>query len=185
MKKYCTMYVFVMCLIAPLFGAQIQKNLKSLEADFEQIIITQDGAEASYFGTLQAKAPNKAKWIYEPPMQKEVYANEGKISVYEPPLKQVYISELTTQSDIFEILDKATPELDSNGKPTGKYTTTIDDTLYAIVLDSKGMPLEISYEDSLQQTTRIVFSHHKINPKLADSLFVFNPPQGVDIITPK
>ncbi|MBR2112046.1 MAG: hypothetical protein IJ950_03750 [Helicobacter sp.] len=47
------------------------------------------------------------------------------------------------------------------------------------------MPLEISYEDSLQQTTRIVFSHHKINPKLADSLFVFNPPQGVDIITPK
>ncbi len=170
---------------APLFGEQIHKNLKSLKADFEQIIITEDGAQASYFGTLEAKAPNKAKWIYEPPMQKEVYVNEGKISVYEPPLKQVYISTLSTQSDVFEILESAKPELDSEGKPTGRYTTTLNETLYTLIFDDKGLLQEISYQDSLQQTTRIVFSGHILNPKIDDGVFVFTPPRGVDVIVAK
>ena len=170
---------------APLFGEQIHKNLKSLKADFEQIIITEDGAQASYFGTLEAKAPNKAKWIYEPPMQKEVYVNEGKISVYEPPLKQVYISTLSTQSDVFEILKSAKPELDSEGKPTGRYTTTLNETLYTLIFDDKGLLQEISYQDSLQQTTRIVFSGHILNPKIGDGVFVFTPPQGIDVIVAK
>ena len=170
---------------APLFGEQIHKNLKSLKADFEQIIITEDGAQASYFGTLEAKAPNKAKWIYEPPMQKEVYVNEGKISVYEPPLKQAHISTLSTQSDVFEILKSAKPELDSEGKPTGRYTTTLNETLYTLIFDDKGLLQEISYQDSLQQTTRIVFSGHILNPKIDDGVFVFTPPQGIDVIVAK
>lgn len=185
MRLYQRVCLVIGISVLPLVGAQIHNNLKSLEADFEQIIITEDGAEASYFGTLQAKAPDKAKWVYEPPMQKEVYVNKGEINVYEPPLKQVHISTLATQSNVFEILDKATPELDPLGKPTGKYTTTLNDTLYTITFNAKGVPLEISYQDSLGQTTRIVFSEHKINPKLADSLFVFDPPQDVDVIMAK
>ncbi|HIV49476.1 LolA-like outer membrane lipoprotein chaperone [uncultured Helicobacter sp.] len=187
MKRYWKLcFVVGICVLnTPLFGAQIQKNLKSLKADFEQIIITEDGAEASYFGTLEAKAPNKAKWVYEPPMQKEVYVNEGKISVYEPPLKQVHISTLTTQSDVFEILEKATPEVDSAGKPTGRYTTTLNETLYTITFSTKGLLQEISYRDSLQQTTRIIFSRHTLNPKIADLVFVFTPPKDVDVIVAK
>ena len=187
MQKYQRLWLMIgICaLSASLFGAPIQKNLKSLNADFEQIIITEDGAEASYFGTLEAKAPNKAKWVYDPPMQKEVYVNEGRISVYEPPLKQVHISTLENQSNVFEILDKATPELDSASKPTGRYIATLGDTLYTLSFDDKGLLSEIRYADSLQQTTRIVFSNHELNPKLADSLFVFEAPQGVDVIVVK
>ncbi len=160
------------------FGAEFElKNLKSLEADFVQMVSTQEEMTLNYGGKLQAKAPNKAKWSYEPPMQKEVFANDKELIVYEPALQQVHIQNLSTQQDFFEILSKA-EEVEGKRHLRAK----IDNIAYDIYLDSKGLPKRIEYSDSLENTTIITLENIKVNPKIADSVFVFVVPKGVDIL---
>ena len=160
------------------FGAEFElKNLKSLEADFVQVVSTQEEMTLSYSGKLQAKAPNKAKWSYEPPMQKEVFVNDKELIVYEPALQQAHIQSLVAQQDFFEILSKAE-------KVEGKkrLRAEIDGIIYNIFLDSKGLPKRIEYSDNLENTTIITLENVKINPKIADSVFVFVVPKGIDIL---
>lgn len=168
-----------------LLGAGLNTNLKSLKANFEQIISTESGLEASYYGVLYAKMPNKAKWDYSPPMDKQVFINNGKFAVYEPSLAQAHTGTMQGASDFFEILSNATPELDSNNKQTGRYIARVDKIEYILTIDKKGLPMSVQYTDQLGSPTKIIFSNVIANPTIQDSLFIFNPPKGIDVILQK
>lgn len=179
MKRVMRVCVFgLVGFLAFSFGTEFElKNLKSLEADFVQVVSTQEEMTLSYSGKLQAKAPNKAKWSYEPPMQKEVFVNDKELIVYEPALQQAHIQSLSTQQDFFEILSKA-----EQIEGEKRLKAEIDGVVYDIFLDSKGLPKRIEYSDNLENTTIITLENIKVNPKIADSVFVFVVPKGIDIL---
>ena len=150
MKIFRVCIYILLCQLAAsanMLGAGLNTNLKSLKANFEQIISAEGGLEASYYGMLYAKMPNKAKWDYSPPMDKQVFINNGKFAVYEPSLAQAYIGSVQGSSDFFEILSNATPELDSHNKQTGRYIARVDGIEYTLAIDKNGLPISIQYTD--------------------------------------
>lgn len=188
MKKHYLCIFYILCQISistSLLGAGLNTNLKSLKADFEQIISTEGGLEASYYGVLHAKMPDKAKWDYAPPMDKQVFISNGRYAVYEPSLQQAYIGAMQGANDFFEILSNATPQLDSNNKQTGKYIARVDGIEYILAVDKRGLPTSIQYTDQLGSPTKILFSNVIANPTIKDSIFIFNAPSGVDVILQK
>ena len=188
MKIFRVCIYILLCQLAAsanMLGAGLNTNLKSLKANFEQIISAEGGLEASYYGVLYAKMPNKAKWDYSPPMDKQVFINNGKFAVYEPSLMQAYIGLVQGSSDFFEILSNATPELDSHNKQTGRYIARVDGIEYTLAIDKNGLPISIQYTDQLGSPTKIIFNNVIANPTLQDSLFIFTPPKDIDVILQK
>lgn len=168
--------VLVLLLISFLHARDLKHaallEFRSLEAKFEQIVITQDGDEISYFGRLQAKAPNKAKWDYEMPIQKEVFVNGKELIIYESHLSEVYRHKLATTEDFFSIIARA-EAISSN-----KLAAVLENVTYFITLSENGLPQELEYKDDLDNTIRIIFTQVKANTEILDSVFVFTPPQG-------
>lgn len=186
MKSICLVFTLYQIGIGTLLlGAGLNTNLKSLKADFEQIISAEGGLEASYYGVLYAKMPNKAKWDYAPPMDKQVFISNGGYAVYEPSLKQAHIGTMQEANDFFEILSNAKAQLDSNSKPTGKYIAQVGRIEYILSVDKRGLPTSIQYTDQLGSPTKIIFRNVIANPTIQDSIFIFNAPSGVDVILQK
>ena len=64
--------------------------------------------------------------------------------------------------------------------PGGHYRSVHDDHSMLGLRDK--VPQWLEMVDSLDQTTRIAFSHVELNPDLDPALFEFTPPPGVDVI---
>ena len=69
-------------------------GIESLEADFQQEIIDQDGVvlETSQ-GFLKIKKPNKYRWVFFSPIEQEIVSNGDKIWIHDPELEQVVIRD--------------------------------------------------------------------------------------------
>ncbi|SQH71630.1 outer-membrane lipoprotein carrier protein precursor [Helicobacter mustelae] len=151
-----------------------KNGLISIEADFVQI--THQGSQKLiYTGKLYAKNPSLAKWIYETPLKKTIYLNKKEAIIYEPMLEQATFTHLTKQVDFFAILHKATLGQD------GKYHAKVGDAQYVLSF-AKNLPHKITFIDELQNKIEIILKNLKVNPTLSDGIFVFTPPNNIDII---
>lgn len=154
------------------------ENLNSFEAKFIQT--TYQGKEKIiYQGSLIAKRPHMAKWIYTLPLKKEIYLNENMVLVYEPALFQATISKLDQNIDFFSIIKQA--KLESSTQNISIYGAKIGDTLYHLEIKDD-LPYRIIYNDALDNRVEVQFSLQKINIQMPDSTFIFHPPEGIDFI---
>ena len=171
-------------------------GLGSLRANFEQIVI-----DASAFslqesrGVLIMQRPDKFLWDYQHPYQQVIIADGKKIYIYDADLEQVTVKPMQKSMGDTPML------LLSSGGALGDsfvITETGEDSglewlqlkpkaqqsnfsMMRLAFDKKTLRV-MELVDSFDQTTRLLFSEVKRNPKIDGALFRFVAPPGVDVI---
>lgn len=171
-------------------------GLQTLSARFEQEVARAevDDTQRSS-GTLAIRRPGQFRWDYVEPFEQLVLADGDTIWIYDPDLAQV------TRQEQAEALEGTPAQVLSDTRPLTDSFTVIDageadglawvelvprdaDSQFERIrlgLDRSGLrALEMA--DKLGQHTRFRFSEVKRDPALADSLFQFEPPPGVDVL---
>lgn len=152
------------------------EHIQSIQAEFEQHIVSEDGIPAHYKGRIFGQSPNKAKWLYEVPLKKEIYMNEDRVIIYEPDLEQASYSRLKNKLDFISILH------DAKKHRNGTYRTRLDGVEYVLFVDKNNQPERIEFVDSLGNQTILKLKNVKINTLNNVSLFEFILPEGVEVI---
>lgn len=173
------MTILRICIIA-LFSFSslfaLGENLQSIEANFEQFIVSEEGVPAHYEGKIFGKAPNKVKWDYTTPLKKEIYMKGSEVLIYEPSLEQVSRSFLREKTDFISILKSAKKRAD------GTYHTQIEGTEYVLFVNKNDIPERIEFVDSVGSKTILKLTQVKMNPKIEDKIFDFSIPKGVEVV---
>jgi len=173
------------------------KDLSSLKAQFEQQLFNETGKliETSQ-GQMYIKRPNQFRWDYQKPYHQLIVADGENVWIYDPDLEQVTMKKLT------QALGKTPALLLSSNRPieedffVNPLPTKADITRLELLpkdaqaqfdsirLNLRGETL-LGFElvDNLGQTTLITFKQTERNQKLEESLFIFTPPAGVDVVT--
>lgn len=171
-------------------------EIKTFEAAFAQQVFDEslqsldDGR-----GKVWIKRPGLFRWDYDPPDAQEIVGDGERVWVYDIELEQV------TVRDQQAALGRTPALLLAGGDEMAKNYTIIDigtqgryDWVNLIPLDEESSFTEvrIGFEDnrlrlmelldSLGQRTRMSFGDLKENQPIADRVFDFLPPDGVDII---
>jgi len=155
-------------------------------------------------GVVYFKKEGKMYWDYQQPTPQKIISDGKELWFYEPEDKQVTMSRVGTglQSQISADLlnGKAnlkkdfqvaliTPQAEKNkGEIVLELTPKISQANLSrviLTLDEGNYQLhQTEVYDLFDNLTRITFSQVESNINLPDSLFIFNPPSGVEILTP-
>lgn len=155
--------------------ANILKEIKTFDANFEQKIINPSQKEILYKGHLLIKEPHYILWQYKEPVIKNVYIINSFAIIDEPELEQAIFSRLQNEIDILELI-KTAKKIDEN-----RYLAKIYDVDYT--LTTKDNKIEkIEYKDALENSVIIIFSNVIQNKEIDDEIFKFLPPEHYDII---
>jgi outer membrane lipoprotein carrier protein len=204
MKKFL---IALSLLLTSFAQAETAKNfierleaISTLSGNFKQTITDADGEEAgdSTTGDFYLKRPGKFYWHTAPPFEQVVVGNERGLIVHDPDLAQV------TVYDRAEFLSSPAAVLSGDGKSIEeKYsiTASVEKKEQRYVLKEKDQSnksfetltfvfvknslTSLTLVDQLGQRTSIRFDKVQENQPVKDDLFVFVPPEGVDIIVNK
>ncbi len=150
-------------------------TLHSFAADFTQTITDEQNKKLIYTGSLQAKEPQSALWLYKTPVKKSIYIKENRVIVIEPELEQAIVKHIPTHFDFFHMIQ--------NAKKIKKdtYITTLEEKTYTITL-SHGLVKALDYKDDFGNSINILFSHQLQNKEINDTLFKPIIPSEYDIL---
>jgi outer membrane lipoprotein carrier protein len=171
-------------------------GLVGLSAKFEQRTLGADGeVQEDSKGTLALRAPRQFRWQYVEPFPQLIVADGDNVWIYDEDLEQVTVrnqSQEEAQSPLTVLIDlsqldrdfkvKALPdeaglswlELQALAKEPAFKTVRIG-------LGSHG-PERMHLIDLIDNRTEWTFSAWQRNPQLAEDLFKFTPPEGVDVV---
>ncbi len=170
-------------------------NTRSLTADFKQVTLNENGqAGQTSHGLFYLSRPGKFRWSYKTPFEQEIVSNVGKVWFYDADLEQVTIKKLDESLG-------STPALLLSGEISLDENFTlqqqgVDEDMQWIKLSPKKEGSGFNYiligmsggsiggmelSDNFGQLTRIYFLNVKKNLPLADSVFEFTAPEGVDV----
>ena len=155
-------------------------------------------------GMVYFKKEGKMHWDYQKPTPQQIISDRKKLWFYEPEDNQVTISEVGAglQSQISADLLNGKADLKrdflvkliSSKEEEDKDRLVLELTprvaqsnLNRVILkvDRKTFQIcQTEVYDLFDNLTRITFSQMKINTNLPDSLFVFIPAPGVEVLTP-
>lgn len=171
-------------------------GVRSLTADFKQDTYGADEhLVQSQSGKLSLQRPNKFRWSYTKPSELVMVADGKKLWMYDVDLAQVTVSPLddTVGSspamllsggrdvrDEFDIVETF-PRDGLEWVKLRPKTGAADFQSVAIGFEGTA-PRRLELVDGLNQVTRIELANVVVNPALADSVFEFTPPAGVDVI---
>jgi len=169
--------------------------IRSMTANFTQVVKAGKRSVSDSSGSMALSRPGRFRWQTIDPMEQLVVADSQKMWVYDVDLEQVtvkkqekglggtpalflsgYDDTVARDFDVTETTkgDKARFELHAK---SGK------ENYQRVILTFNGEQLDkIEFYDQLGQHTTVNLSKVKTNPKLADSLFQFKPPKGVDVV---
>ena len=190
--------------------ANIQQSydmIKDFKAHFvqESMVKSWNGAQVQKAqGVVYFKKEGKMYWNYQQPTPQQIISDGKELWFYEPEDKQVTVSEVSTglQSQISADLLNGKANLKRDFKVTLitsqaekdkdnlilELTTRVPQSNINRVilrLDKKSFQIhQTEVYDLFDNLTRIRFSRIEINTNLPESLFTFNPPPGVEILTP-
>lgn len=171
-------------------------ELETFEADFEQTLYGADSeALKTSLGSVKLKRPGRFIWIYTEPEPQVILADGERIWLYDEELEQVTVNaiddriagsplQLLMQSDGLDGSFDLTSLGDAEGiswielKPRDESS---DFELVFIGLDEQGLAA-MELRDNFGQATQIRFTNFRSGIALDDSLFVFETPDGVDVI---
>ena len=168
-------------------------QLKSMTANFSQIIYVKQRVVSRSSGNMSLRRPVDFRWETQQPLQQLIIANGKKIWIYDVDLEQVTIQKQQAHGTMTLFLGgnknimvrDFNVSLAVNGKIQlfNLKAKSPDENFYLIKLGFLGEQLiSIEFFDKLAQHTVIKLSQIKINNKLSDTVFSFKFPHGVDII---
>ena len=172
------------------------KDVETFQADFEQ---TQYDADSEPLqtstGTIILKRPGRFIWSYVSPQTQEIVADGERIWLYDKDLEQVTVNAIDERiagtplvllmrsaplEDAFDIVDLGAAEGINWLELTPK-TDTSDFEKVFIGMNDTGLAV-MELHDNFGQATQIRFSNFQAGIELADSMFEFKVPDGVDVI---
>ena len=170
-------------------------KIQSLSAEFHQQVSSADGYSLQEMeGVMHIARPGRIYWKTVPPYEQLVVSDGEKLWLYDPDLEQVTIKALAenlVDSPAALLVGKADNLADryqickeiSGGALRIAMTPLEQSSVYThIVLTFESdAPASITMTDSLGQHTEVTLAAVALNPELEASLFVFNPPDGVDV----
>lgn len=171
-------------------------STQTITGGFSQLTLDSTGTqlqEAS--GQMVLQRPGLFRWHTDPPLEQLLVSNGKKVWLYDPDLMQVTVQKmdqrlthtpaLLLSGDVSQISDnfsisykESGPVIDFILTPTAK--DTLFDTLRLSFRD--GVINDMQLLDAVGQRTNILFMNVKINESVDASQFVFEAPQGVDVI---
>ena len=177
-------------------SAQLQA-MNSLTAEFKQTINDNTGAvlqEAE--GSLTVKRPRRFHWRTEQPYEHLVVTDGKDLWLYDIDLEQITQQAFTPDLDkapalllsgeVDEISKQYQVQVSSSADNTLTFTLTPnrpDNLFKQLTISFNNKQLQgMILKDSFEQLTTITFSSVRLNVDVADSLFLFTPPDGVDVI---
>jgi outer membrane lipoprotein carrier protein len=150
-------------------------------------------------GTLQVKKPGRMRWEYTSPEQKLFVSDGQKIYSYIPADRQVIVSSVPTDdratTAVLFLVGKGDLARDFNVS----YAEATEPDTIALKLDPKSRQADydwlelVVHRESLQIRTLIAaereggrstfqFTNYRENTGLADKIFTFKIPRGVDVV---
>lgn len=187
---------FVHAAQAPTHMTAFFADLHTLQADFRQEVT--DGKNQllqSSEGHMWIKRPGRFRWDYETPYRQQLVADGKRLWSYDEDLEQVTVQKAA------DVLTSTPAMLLSGEQPLEKVfnieeVITVDDEQH-IVLAPKSddsnvtriylvfsgqVLLRIKADDNFGNTTIFSFTDFERNPALDDTVFVFTPPAGADVV---
>lgn len=178
---------------------QYEKN-QDFQANFHQESFLKSlGRKQEAEGKVYFKKPGKMRWIYQKPTKQEIISDGQNLWNYRPEEKQVIVSPMSQafQSKApqtflaglgnlkkdFQARFLKDPSLGSN---YSLEFIPIEDQgslekLLLMVEKGSFKIIQAKIQDAMGNVTTISFSKVNFNNKLADSLFHFTPPPGVEV----
>ncbi|MFK7860142.1 MAG: outer membrane lipoprotein chaperone LolA [Granulosicoccus sp.] len=172
------------------------KSLDSFEASFEQTLYTSDSDDlGTSVGTIKLKRPARFIWTYTSPEPQVITADGERIWLYDEDLEQVTVNAIDERINgtPLQLLMSAAPlsdafDIESLGQSDGiewfaltPLTQSSDfEQVFIGLKDDAIAAIELS--DSFGQATQIRLSDFRQGVEFDDSLFVFEVPEGVDVI---
>jgi len=175
-------------------------HLRTLQANFIEIY-RGNGISREESGTLWLKRPGKMRWNYQQPRQKLFTSNGKEAWFYVPgeqqarktPMKKLedlrsplgYLLGKTKLQKEFEALSLA-PDVaplqsgDTVLRGVPRFMQMVNQVIMEIGPESRIVRLVVDGADG--STTEYRFEEQKENVEMADSLFQFTPPPGVQVI---
>ncbi len=172
-------------------------GVSTLQADVDQLILESDGGvleESSI--RMQLKKPDGFYWETIDPFPELIVTNGLKLWNYQPDLEQVVIEDWNSdQSELAaQLLSGNTDSLseDYAVEVDGLISNVLSFTLSPLSSDSVYETISIRFMDAQLEAIHLnakngeqtvwQFNNLKSNLPLADSLFVFEPPEGIEVI---
>ena len=171
-------------------------RVESMETRFEQVTVDQSGSVLqSIDGLLTVARPGKMRWETQPPYEQLVVSDGELVWIYDMDLEQVTIRQLEQklQDTPALLLSGDTAEIsDSYDVGMVRQKELLRFTLHPKDSSQLFESLEFDYRgdklagmrifDAAGQITEIRFSDIHINEALDEQAFLFDVPEGVDVI---
>jgi outer membrane lipoprotein carrier protein len=174
------------------------KNIRSMQADFTQVIKDNKGKVIQKSkGVMALQRPGKFRWETKTPNTQLVVASETRLWIYDPGLEQVVVRALAKQTGQTPalLLSDANPVLETDFNVKSEKDSASSLQWFVLIPKDRGSMFtsirmgfagqelhEMQLRDHLDHVTTIQFSHIKFNNPLPTALFHFAPPKNVDVI---
>jgi outer membrane lipoprotein carrier protein len=171
-------------------------GLETLHARFEQKVTSSDGAvEDSSNGQVWLSRPQRFRWEYGGEFPEVVVADGERVWIYDVTLEQVTVEDqasAATDSPLTLLTDPAQLDAHFEVREVGdiedlqllelrarSQESDFERILLGLRNDVLGLMI---MEDAFGLRTELRFQDVQRNLELAAALFVFEPPDGVDVI---
>ena len=175
---------------------KILKITKSFRGQFVQKVSDQDGNTIQEVkGHMLFKKPNFFKWVYSEPFKNQIISDGEFLFLYDPDLKQVIITRLSrlgnsspamllVSENIKNLFDTENFYDEKNlfwfkSVPKNPNTSSFKEVL--IHYDETKLK-RMKILDNFDHITDISFLNIIQNESINDAVFLFNLPEGVDVI---
>jgi outer membrane lipoprotein carrier protein len=172
------------------------------QADFiQEAVIRSLGRKQRAEGVVYFKKPGKMHWKYHQPTKQQIISDGQTLWNYQPENRQVIVSRTTqafqsrTPSTFLAGLGNLRKDFQSRfleepapGTPYSLELTPLEiqggvEKLFILADPAAFHIVRAKIQDAMGNTTQIDFSRIAFDNNLADSLFTFVPPQGVEVFT--
>ena len=206
MTKRTFPLVFLLLSMPVLGGMSPEARLKdflnkasSLEASFVQVQVDEKGNLGKRSnGMFYLQRPGKFRWNYEKPYHQEIVSSADKVWFFDKDLDQVTAKKLNQAigSTPALLLTGDVPleknftiesQSDEEGIAIIKLIPKSEESgfKYVQIGIENGRLVGMELSDNFGQLTRIYFENLKTGIKIDPALFIFKPPQGVDVFEEK
>lgn len=173
------------------------EQAKQIKTNFKQTSFDASGQVMQQVeGVLSMSRPNRFRWDYQKPYEQMILADGTKLWVFDKDLDQVTVRDQanaiksTPASILTEGYSAVAKQFNTSlaGETQGvkwvRFTPKDSNSEYnGIMLGFKGEQLQvIQIMDKFDQVTFFEFDNLQLDAELADDLFTFTPPKGVDVI---
>ncbi len=203
LKNSVSLTLFAVLLTATLAYADGMSSLKafygqtkSVRANFHQIVTDRQGRKVQEVdGQMQLKRPNKFRWDYRKPYEQQIISDGQQVWLYDTDLAQVTVTALNKSigSSPAALLagdaniDKTFKLINAFRKDSLEWVSATpkdkESGFEKILIGFKDSKIqEMSLMDSFGHTTKITFTQVEVNVDLPEKNFLFQTPEGVDVV---